>query len=272
MPAQGAVFEGKSKEEAVSRGLKELRLDRSDVYIEVVEEGASGFLGFGSRPYRVRLIPRARRSERPSGERPSSGRRPRERPVGRGGREPDRGRGERGGPVARRAGRPGADAGPRERERPDQGGGRQRRGRREDRRRSAVGPPRSEPYPRRPPAAEAAARREPLERAPRSDRPEMLEAPTTPPDAAIVERARQLASELFEQMGFEARVAASAGEDRVSVAVEVDQDEELLTGRNLAHNFGRNRNFAVMANRALKLHSFHGRLLSPSWHSRAREY
>src|SRR5262249_19017989 len=74
MSPQGSIYEGKTREEAVDKGLRELRMDRADVYGGVVEEGSSGFLGFGGRPYRVRLIPRVRRAERPPrGERAARG-------------------------------------------------------------------------------------------------------------------------------------------------------------------------------------------------------
>ena len=140
MSPQGSIFEGKTREEAVDKGLRELRMDRADVYVEVVEEGSSGFLGFGGRPYRVRLIPRVRRGERPpraeraarggSGRGRSEGPRPEERPrdSGRGDRGDRRGgsgRRERAEPAARESERmSAAPAGGREGE----GRGRRRRG------------------------------------------------------------------------------------------------------------------------------------------------
>jgi len=75
-------FVGKTLDDAVREGLNALRLSRAEVMITVLEEGSSGFLGLGARPYKVRVMPR------PGGA-------PRE-PAVRGERE-DRGRGGRGG-------------------------------------------------------------------------------------------------------------------------------------------------------------------------------
>lgn len=44
-----------SVEEAVARGLEQLAVSRDMVDVEVLDEGAKGFLGFGSRQVRVRL-------------------------------------------------------------------------------------------------------------------------------------------------------------------------------------------------------------------------
>jgi spoIIIJ-associated protein len=46
---------GASVEEAIAAGLKELGVKREDVQVEVLDEGARGILGLGSRPARVRL-------------------------------------------------------------------------------------------------------------------------------------------------------------------------------------------------------------------------
>src|SRR6185436_15061345 len=84
--ATGVVFEGKTLDDAVRKGLEALGLSRAEVSINVMEEGSSGFLGIGARPYRVRIMPR------PGG--------PPSEPVDddrrRGGRGRDRDRGARG--------------------------------------------------------------------------------------------------------------------------------------------------------------------------------
>jgi predicted RNA-binding protein Jag len=93
MESKGVIFEGKTLDDAVRKGLEALGLPRAEVMIQVMEEGSGGFLGIGSRPYKVRMMPRPRRE---TGER--SERRPgRDRDRGgRGGRDRERqGRGER---------------------------------------------------------------------------------------------------------------------------------------------------------------------------------
>ncbi len=46
---------GKTKEEAVNNALAQLNVTIDDVLIEVIEEGARGFLGIGSRPFKVKV-------------------------------------------------------------------------------------------------------------------------------------------------------------------------------------------------------------------------
>ncbi|MGN0985462.1 MAG: RNA-binding cell elongation regulator Jag/EloR [Candidatus Enterenecus sp.] len=46
---------GKTEEEAVSKGLAQLGLDRDDVSVEILERGKTGFLGIGSVPAKVKL-------------------------------------------------------------------------------------------------------------------------------------------------------------------------------------------------------------------------
>ncbi|HET7226067.1 MAG TPA: Jag N-terminal domain-containing protein, partial [Candidatus Eisenbacteria bacterium] len=52
------VFEGKTLDDAVRKGLDALGLSRAEVMITIVEEGSGGFLGLGARPYRVRVVAR----------------------------------------------------------------------------------------------------------------------------------------------------------------------------------------------------------------------
>jgi len=46
---------GKTKEEAISKGLAQLGLDQDDVSIEILDLGKTGFLGIGSVPAKVKL-------------------------------------------------------------------------------------------------------------------------------------------------------------------------------------------------------------------------
>lgn len=46
---------GKTEEEAISKALAQLGLDRDDVSVEILERAKSGFLGIGSSPARVRI-------------------------------------------------------------------------------------------------------------------------------------------------------------------------------------------------------------------------
>ena len=50
---------GKTVEEAISAALAELKLERSDVDVEVLEAPSKGFLGFGQKLARVRVSPKA---------------------------------------------------------------------------------------------------------------------------------------------------------------------------------------------------------------------
>ena len=46
---------GKTKEEAISKGLAQLGLDQDDVSVEILDLGKTGFLGIGSVPAKVKL-------------------------------------------------------------------------------------------------------------------------------------------------------------------------------------------------------------------------
>ena len=112
MAHEGEVFEGKTLDAAVRKGLDTLGLSRAEVMITILEEGSGGFLGLGARPYRVRVM---RRPGGPPPAEPDEERR--RRREGREGRDRrDRhGRDERRGREGRRdqerRGQPGAPAG-----------------------------------------------------------------------------------------------------------------------------------------------------------------
>ena len=46
---------GKTEDEAISKALEQLGLDRDDVSVEILERAKSGFLGLGSCPAKVRV-------------------------------------------------------------------------------------------------------------------------------------------------------------------------------------------------------------------------
>jgi len=58
MAHKGDVFEGRTLDTAVTKGLEALGLSRAEVMITILEEGSGGFLGIGARPYRVRMMRR----------------------------------------------------------------------------------------------------------------------------------------------------------------------------------------------------------------------
>src|SRR5262245_21326671 len=267
MEAKGVMFEGKTLDDAVRKGLDALGLSRAEVMIQVMEEGSGGFLGIGSRPYKVRMMPRPRRE---LSERPEPGDR-RERARGsRGGRSERGGRGGRGG---RAEASERGDRGPRseraergrgEREgRGDRGG---RGGRREARPgdgRQERGAPEPEPRPEPAAAADAPVARnrdegadegrrgrrrrrggrnhEDRGREPRPPQHGSAEAAgdrepgssgngsLMPPDE-LAAMGRGLAENLFRAMGFEVQITAHAEGDSVEVRAEIGQDSDLITG------------------------------------------
>jgi len=115
----GSIFEGRTLDDAVRKGLEALGLSRAEVMITMLEEGSGGFLGLGARPYKVRIMPRPGGAIQDTGERPD-GRRDRPRSE-RGGRDRDHrgGDGRRGGGGGRDRFRGGERRG---------GGGGERRG------------------------------------------------------------------------------------------------------------------------------------------------
>ena len=244
MQGQGVVFEGKTLDDAVKKGLEALGLMRAEVMITVLEEGSGGFLGLGARPYRVRMMPRPRRE---SSEGP-----PRREREGRRDRDGRRPRGERGGRDRDHERRPGRGT-PREARGAERG---------EERKRPADAGPRREPAPARSaePGGERRRRRDrgrersgdrgnarpapaPPDHAPRAERephPERHEMSPTATETAAqgptlsVEDLQNLATEqtrnLLKAMGFDATVSARAEDTSVEVRAEVPKDSDLLVG------------------------------------------
>jgi len=264
----GSIFEGRTLDDAVRKGLDALGLSRAEVMITMLEEGSSGFLGLGARPYRVRIMPRPGgaipepderregrgrergRYERGGRERAGGGERrggrderrtaaagpgrSRMRDERRGGRDRPRAselppRVERGAPIA--PARPGAgdETGAFRGAREGGGDGFRRRGRRGGRERSHEGMERRGPW-TEPRAGRAAEEARP----PRSDEGAAGATERAGPSLGAGEleaEGKRWAEELLKAMGFEATVTATAEEDRVDVTATVTENEELLTGR-----------------------------------------
>ena len=79
---------GKNEDEAISKALAQLGLDRDDVSVEIIERAKSGFLGIGSTPARVRVsygeeeevvetpAPKAEVKSEPKAEKPKQEKKP----------------------------------------------------------------------------------------------------------------------------------------------------------------------------------------------------
>ena len=88
---------GKTEDEAISRALEQLKLDRDDVSVEILERAKAGFLGLGSCPAKVRVSygedeepaapaqPKAEkvREDKPKAEKPRTEKKPAEKPQRR---------------------------------------------------------------------------------------------------------------------------------------------------------------------------------------------
>ena len=88
---------GKTEEEAINRALEQLKLDRDDVSVEILERAKAGFLGLGSCPAKVRVSygedeepaapaqPKAEkvREDKPKAEKPRAEKKPAEKPQRR---------------------------------------------------------------------------------------------------------------------------------------------------------------------------------------------
>ena len=70
---------GKTEEEAISRALEQLKLDRDDVSVQILERAKSGFLGIGSTPAKVRVTYGAEEEEPAAPVRPAAVEKPAEK-------------------------------------------------------------------------------------------------------------------------------------------------------------------------------------------------
>ena len=55
MAMQYLDMTGKTEDEAISKALRQLGLDRDDVSVEILERAKSGFFGIGASPAKVRV-------------------------------------------------------------------------------------------------------------------------------------------------------------------------------------------------------------------------
>lgn len=87
MAMQYLDMTGKTEEEAISKALSQLGLDRDDVSVEILERAKSGFFGFGASPAKVRVTyglaeePVAEQKPAPKPERREREAEPRPEPV-----------------------------------------------------------------------------------------------------------------------------------------------------------------------------------------------
>jgi len=80
---------GKTEEEAIAAALRELKMERDDVSVEIVERAKSGFLGIGAQPAKIRVswetadpVPApAAAAEQPAEEKPAPAAKPAEKPA-----------------------------------------------------------------------------------------------------------------------------------------------------------------------------------------------
>ena len=80
---------GKTEEEAIAAALRELKMERDDVSVEIVERAKSGFLGIGAQPAKIRVswetadpVPApAAAAEQPAEEKPALAAKPAEKPA-----------------------------------------------------------------------------------------------------------------------------------------------------------------------------------------------
>ena len=69
---------GKTEDEAIQSALAQLKMDRDDVSVEILERAKAGFLGIGSAPARVRVsyddgkAEEVKPVEKPAAPKPSS--------------------------------------------------------------------------------------------------------------------------------------------------------------------------------------------------------
>ena len=197
------VTTGKTIDLAVAAALKELKLDRDNVSVEVLENAKSGFLGIGASPAKVKVsyeVPDEAAPEAPLTALSSASRsKPKERPE----------------PTGSVISRPGRKIEPEQQAKP------QRR--------------REEPRQRRPERTEKPQR---TERPQRAEKPQEAPAPAAPqrvyepaPAGSLQERVEQFLTGLLQHMGSNAVPHAYMIDEETCRADLVGEDVGMLIGR-----------------------------------------
>lgn len=197
------VTTGKTIDLAVAAALKELKLDRDNVSVEVLENAKSGFLGIGASPAKVKVtyeVPDEAAPEAPLTALSSASRsKPKERPE----------------PTGSVISRPGRKIEPEQQAKP------QRR--------------REEPRQRRPERTEKPQR---TERPQRAEKPQEAPVPAAPqkvyepaPAGSLQERVEQFLTGLLQHMGSNAVPHAYMIDDETCRADLVGEDVGMLIGR-----------------------------------------
>ncbi|MCP4641249.1 MAG: KH domain-containing protein [bacterium] len=207
----------KTRETAIKEALDQLRAERYEVEVEILDEGSSGIFGIGARPVKLRVTLDSDDEDEPSRPPADTRRQPRERSRSRSGS------------------RSRSDRGPRDRK-PESRSKREPRPRQESRPKPD-GRPEPKPKPKPEPKARPEPKREPVAKKPTPDREAEPPKDRKPVDEARAREAAALLQEMIGKMGIEATVEnKNTPEGDVLLGVD-SPDSAILIGRK-----GRNLN------------------------------